>query len=155
MGYFFWLAARVLLYAPYHRQDGTYHRQDGTYHSFCYTSHEALAGMKNILVGPLWGINPTTHCTMSKHSIKKSALTDNGTARSRHSQRIHYEGSIQQPTAPWADTLPRSYISLPYMKKSALTRHSQRIHYEGSIQQPWAGTLSRIFLVPASAPRLV
>ena len=31
MGYSFQLAARVLLYAPFHRQDTTYH-------SFCYTS---------------------------------------------------------------------------------------------------------------------
>ena len=35
MGYSFRLAARVLLYAPSHRQDSTYH-------SLCYTSHGAL-----------------------------------------------------------------------------------------------------------------
>ena len=40
MGYSFWLTARVLLYAPSHRQDSTYH-------SLCYTSHGALAGMRN------------------------------------------------------------------------------------------------------------
>ena len=34
MGYSFQLAARVLLYAPSHRQDSTYH-------SLCYTSREA------------------------------------------------------------------------------------------------------------------
>ena len=41
IGYSFQLTAMVLLYAPYHRQDSTYH-------SLCYTSHEALAGMRNI-----------------------------------------------------------------------------------------------------------
>ena len=44
MGYSFRLTARVLLYAPSHRQDSTYH-------SLCYTSRGALAetrnGMKN------------------------------------------------------------------------------------------------------------
>ena len=38
--YSFRLAARVLLYAPSHRQDSTYH-------GLCYTSREALAGMRN------------------------------------------------------------------------------------------------------------
>ena len=35
----FRLTARVLLYAPSHRQDGTYHR-------LCYTSRGALAGTR-------------------------------------------------------------------------------------------------------------
>ena len=39
--YVFRLAARVLLYAPYNRQDSTYH-------GLCYTSREALAGRRNI-----------------------------------------------------------------------------------------------------------
>ena len=37
IGYSFRLAARVLLYAPSHRQDSTYH-------GLCYTSRGALAG---------------------------------------------------------------------------------------------------------------
>ena len=37
IGYSYRLAARVLLYAPSHRQDNTYH-------SLCYTSRGALAG---------------------------------------------------------------------------------------------------------------
>ena len=41
MGYSFRLTARVLLYAPSHRQDSTYH-------GLCYTSRGALAGMRNI-----------------------------------------------------------------------------------------------------------
>ena len=40
MGYSFRLTARVLLYAPSHRQDSTYH-------GLCYTSRGALAGMRN------------------------------------------------------------------------------------------------------------
>ena len=40
IGYSFRLTARVLLYAPSHRQDSTYH-------GLCYTSHGALAGMRN------------------------------------------------------------------------------------------------------------
>ena len=39
IGYSFRLAARVLLYAPSHRQDGTYH-------GLCYTSRGALAGQE-------------------------------------------------------------------------------------------------------------
>ena len=45
MGYSFRLTARVLLYAPSHRQDSTYH-------GLCYTSHGALAGMRNSSMGP-------------------------------------------------------------------------------------------------------
>ena len=40
IGYSYRLTARVLLYAPSHRQDSTYH-------SLCYTSRGALAGMRN------------------------------------------------------------------------------------------------------------
>ena len=43
--YSFKLAARVLLYAPSHRQDSTYH-------GLCYTSCEALAGTRNSSMGP-------------------------------------------------------------------------------------------------------
>ena len=45
MGYSFRLAARVLFYAPSHRQDSTYH-------DLCYTSRGALAGMRNRSMGP-------------------------------------------------------------------------------------------------------
>ena len=40
IGFFFQLTARVLLYAPSHRQDSTYH-------GLCYTSRGALAGTRN------------------------------------------------------------------------------------------------------------
>ena len=45
IGYSYRLAARVLLYAPSHRQDNTYH-------GLCYTSRGALAGMRNSSMGP-------------------------------------------------------------------------------------------------------
>ena len=44
MGYSYRLTARVLLYAPSHRQDNTYH-------SLCYTSRGALAGTRNSSMG--------------------------------------------------------------------------------------------------------
>ena len=42
IGYSYRLTARVLLYAPSHRQDNTYH-------GLCYTSRGALAGTRNSL----------------------------------------------------------------------------------------------------------
>ena len=44
IGYSFRLAARVLLYAPSHRQDSTYH-------GLCYTSRVALVGTRNSSMG--------------------------------------------------------------------------------------------------------
>ena len=43
IGYSYRLTARVLLYAPSHRQDNTYH-------CLCYTSRGALAGTRNSFV---------------------------------------------------------------------------------------------------------
>ena len=45
IGYSTRLAARVLLYAPSHRQESTYH-------SLCYTRRGALAGTRNSSMGP-------------------------------------------------------------------------------------------------------
>ena len=45
MGYSFRLTAKILLYAPSHRQDSTYH-------GLCYTSRGALAGTRNSSMGP-------------------------------------------------------------------------------------------------------
>ena len=45
IGYFFRLAARVLLYA-------SSHRQDNTYHSHWYASRGSLAGTRNSSMGP-------------------------------------------------------------------------------------------------------
>ena len=45
IGYSYRLTARVLLYAPFHRQNNTYH-------GLCYTSRGALAGTRNSSLGP-------------------------------------------------------------------------------------------------------
>ena len=45
IGYSYQLTARVLLYAPSHRQDSTYH-------GLCYTRRGALAGTRNGSMGP-------------------------------------------------------------------------------------------------------
>ena len=45
IGYSYRLTARVLLYAPSHRQDNTYH-------GLGYTSRVALAGTRNSSMGP-------------------------------------------------------------------------------------------------------
>ena len=45
IGYSYRLTARVLLYAPSHRQDNTYH-------GLCYASRGALAGTRNSSMGP-------------------------------------------------------------------------------------------------------
>ena len=44
IGYSYRLTARVLLYAPSHREDNTYH-------GLCYTSRGALAGTRNSSMG--------------------------------------------------------------------------------------------------------
>ena len=53
MVYSFRLAARVLLYAPSHRQNRTYH-------SLCYTSRGAMAGTRNSSMVPPRRINQTS-----------------------------------------------------------------------------------------------
>ena len=65
IGYSFRLTARILLYA-------SSHRQDSTYHGFCYTSHGALAETRNSSMGPPWGIDPTTHRTMSERTYHEA-----------------------------------------------------------------------------------
>ena len=61
IGYSFRLTARVILYAPSHRQDSTHH-------GLCYTSRGALAGTRYSSMGPPRRIDPTTHHTMSERS---------------------------------------------------------------------------------------
>ena len=60
MGYSFLLAAKGLLYVPSHIQNSTYH-------NLCYTSCGALAGTRNWLMGPPWGIDPAAHCILSRY----------------------------------------------------------------------------------------
>ena len=51
IGCSFRLTARVLLYAPSHRQDSTYH-------VLCYTSRGALVGMRNSSMGGMRNSHP-------------------------------------------------------------------------------------------------
>ena len=69
IGYSFWLTARVILYAPSHRQDSTYH-------GLCYTSRGALAGTRNSSMGSphegsiRWPIAPWANIlTMELHLV--------------------------------------------------------------------------------------
>ena len=48
------------------------HRQDNRYHCLCYSSHGSLAGTRNSSMGPQWGIDLTTHRTMSKRSYHRA-----------------------------------------------------------------------------------
>ena len=61
IGYSYRLTARVLLYAPSHRQDNTYH---GLY----YTSRGALAGMRNSSMGYINKNGFINICYTGKHS---------------------------------------------------------------------------------------
>ena len=54
IGYSYRLTARVLLYAPSHKQDNTYY-------SLCYTSRKALVGMRNIYYTRLNTVYYTMH----------------------------------------------------------------------------------------------
>ena len=61
-GLLFVISSKVLLYAPFHREDSTYH-------DLCYTSRGALARKRKQLNGSTqWRIDPKTHHTMSEHS---------------------------------------------------------------------------------------
>ena len=40
------------------------HKHDSTYHSLCFTSHGELGETKNSPMGPPWGIDQMTHCTI-------------------------------------------------------------------------------------------
>ena len=67
-GYSFRLA-RVHLY---------YHLiQECIYHGPCYTSRGALAVTRNSSMGPLWGIDITSHRTMSERSATELYLASN------------------------------------------------------------------------------
>ena len=65
IAYSYRLTARVLLYAPSHRQDNTYH-------GLCYTSRGALARTRNSSMGPPHEASiRRTHRTMSERSTSE------------------------------------------------------------------------------------
>ena len=133
MGYSFRLAARVLLYA-------SSHRQDNTYHGLCYTSRGALAGTRNIygrklknhtdndrgnplplLHGLLFFISSNVLLYARSHR-QDNTYHDlcytfrQALAGTRNDSMDRHQGSIRRPTAPRANALPRSYISIPIFK---------------------------------------
>ena len=79
IGYSYRLAARVLLYAPSHRQDNTYH-------GLCYTSRGALAGTRNSSMGV--ATSRHLHHIVSLH-ICHQALPDARTMNCSRSTKGH------------------------------------------------------------------
>ena len=63
IGYSLRLTARVLLYAPSHRQDSTYH-------GLCYTSRGSLAGTRNIVLGMLKHLDMMYLNILKKNKLK-------------------------------------------------------------------------------------
>ena len=59
IGYSYRLTARVLLYAPSHRQDNSYH-------GLCYTSRGALAGTRNSLLHLRQKVKKCSECSMEQ-----------------------------------------------------------------------------------------
>ena len=139
IGYSYRLTARVLLYAPCHRQDTTYH-------SLCYTSHGALAGTRNSSMGPphegsiQWPIAPWVNALplsyvplpeimrdnyfngysflmlypTDRTSVYSLCYTSCGTLVGMWNSSMGPPGRIN-PTSyhTWADALPLSYASIP------------------------------------------
>ena len=98
MGYSFRLTARVLLYAPSHRQDSRYH-------GLCYTSRGALVGTRNSSMKDR-SDDPSHHeRTLLPRSYISLTLagTRNNSMKDRSDDPSHHERTL----------LPRSYISLP------------------------------------------
>ena len=90
MGYSLRLTARVLLYAPSHRQDSPYH-------GLCYTSRGALAGTRNSSMGSRYGKEP-----LSERKPASAASTSWGIYprdplyASSHREDSTYHGLLQE-----------------------------------------------------------
>ena len=66
MGYSYRLTARVLLYAPSHRQDSIYH-------NLCYTSRGALVGTRNT---DIWNLNNKIYGVNEKGGNKRKGIKE-------------------------------------------------------------------------------
>ena len=82
IGYSFRLAARVLLYAPSHRQDSTYHY-------LCYTSRGALAGTRNTFDWCMKIVQPWT-CLWC-HYTKSNPIDDHSNISSKMLQKQNFK----------------------------------------------------------------
>ena len=120
MGYSYRLTARVLLYAPSHRQDNTYH-------ILCYTSRGALAGTRNSSMGPAHeGSYPGTWINKQKQFLWIISWYMN----QQSSMGPAHEGSTRRPTAPWANALPLSYVPL-----LCIGNHDDEAHWPGMFRE--------------------
>ena len=130
--YSFRLTARVLLYAPSHRQDSTYH-------SLCYTSRGALAGTRNSSMGPPHegSIRRSYHGATSR-SYKQSEMS--GKVNGAVLEWVHHEGSIRRPIAPWAVHWPESeeggHCALTGERGGRALCTDRRARREGTVHWP-------------------
>ena len=76
IGYSYRLTARVLLYAPSHRQDNTYH-------GLCYASRGALAGTRNSSMRPVRGNVLTTQHLVERLVASRTYSRKTCTAENR------------------------------------------------------------------------
>ena len=110
MVYSFRLTARVLLYAPSHRQDNTYH-------GFWYTSRGALAGTRNSSMGSTpWRIDPTTHSTMSER---------------------FYHGATSRSGNKWSP-LPRLFTLISPCRKTMWSNFSPNTFAKITVKADWS-----------------
>ena len=111
--YSFRLIARVLLYAPSHRQDSTYY-------GLCYTGHGSLVGTRNSSMGPPWRIDPNTLTTdlhLAPH--ERSDELHPTMAMTTKQEDIYQEILIQhQVTSCWSFALDPTTSSAPSQQLS-------------------------------------
>ena len=119
IGYSFRLTARVLLYAPSHRQDSTYH-------NLCYTSHGALAGTRNSsMVHPMKDRSddpPHHERTLYLSATSRSTWQDD--SNGAVANKLHSVKLLQAVQEDWnCFVVPASVIQLiacPPLKRSVV-----------------------------------
>ena len=104
IGYSFRLTARVLLYAPSHRQDNTYR-------GICYTSRGALAGTRNSSIGKEERkdiFHLTTHSTQFIYGYMAGRIC----FISRRTQHILFPVTLKEGHFSFNDALNTFYLRL-------------------------------------------
>ena len=144
IGYSYRLTARVLLYAPSHRQDNTYH-------SLCYTSRGALAGTRNSSMGsPPWRIDPTTHRTMSERSTSELHPAPTNYLKKRREifiDRLCFLVFLgHEFTQVISDVFARARLGLQVVLLSVLKQHACTCNWHSWMKESMLnGTLARNF----------
>ena len=119
----------IMLHNVGYRSSNPWHREQTLYHRVmsqqCGISiQQPMAPWADTLplnyVYTMWDINPATHGTVSRHSTTELCLHNVGYRSNNpwhHEQTLYHRViftqcgiSIQQPMAPWADTLTLSYV---------------------------------------------